>query len=95
MMADGREAHSFLFEIVLVSSHLEEMCMPVTVSSDAAEIAVSAQNGSHCNSLEVFFFFFFYLSTYILRTSEIIPSLVQKVLGGAVLKCHSSISSPL
>lgn len=59
-IADGREAHSFLFEIVLVSSHLEEMCMPGTVSSDAAEIAVSAQNGSHCNSLEVFFFFFFF-----------------------------------
>lgn len=58
-MADGREAHSFLFEIVLVSSHLEEMCMPVTASSDTAEIAVSAQNGSHYNSLEAFFFFFF------------------------------------
>lgn len=33
--------------------------MPVTVSSDTTEIAVSAQNGSHCNSLEVFFFLFF------------------------------------
>lgn len=53
--------------------------MLVTVSSDTAEIAVPAQNGSHCNSLEVIFFF---LSIYILRTSEIIPSLVQKVLGG-------------
>lgn len=91
-MADGSWSPHFLIWNSLVSSRLDEMCMSVTVSSDTAEIAVPARNGSHWNSLEVFFFFF--LSTYILRTSEIIPSLVQKVLGGAVLKLHSSISSP-